>query len=68
MDYPEPFSPGRLPARRSGALPRRWSCSADGERIAGFIYLGSCDQALTERPRPDLECGLCFWQAPASPP
>ena len=25
-----------------------------GEKIAGFIYLGSTDQAPTERPRPDL--------------
>ncbi len=36
------------------------------ERIAGFLYLGTSNAELTERPRPELRNILSFW-TPASP-
>lgn len=36
----------------------------DGERIAGYIHFGSCEQRLTERPRADIDRILTFWEPP----
>lgn len=32
-----------------------------GEKIAGFIYLGTAKQDPPERPRPDLEARVSYW-------
>lgn len=34
----------------------------DGERVAGFLYIGSTDCQLTERRRPPLEPRISVWQ------
>ncbi|HEX6218433.1 MAG TPA: nitroreductase family protein, partial [Sphingomicrobium sp.] len=34
----------------------------EGERIAGFIFLGTPANPLEERPRPALEERVSFWQ------
>lgn len=36
---------------------------ADGERVAGFIYIGTAQEAPTERDRPDLEEITTYWRA-----
>jgi nitroreductase len=36
----------------------------DGERIAGFIFLGTPGQPLEERPRPELAQHVSSWQPP----
>ena len=36
-----------------------------GERIAGFVFLGSPGRELEERPRPDLETIARQWQPPS---
>lgn len=38
----------------------------EGERIAGFIFLGTPSQALEERPRPALSDHVAQWQPPES--
>lgn len=38
----------------------------EGERIAGFIFLGTAGQPLEERPRPALADHLGHWQPPES--
>ena len=38
----------------------------DGERIAGFIFLGSPGQPLEERPRPTLTDHVSSWRPPES--
>lgn len=37
----------------------------EGERIAGFIYIGSAGMPLTERPRPELSQVVKSWAPPA---
>jgi nitroreductase len=37
-----------------------------GERIAGFIYIGSPGRELEERPRPELDRIVRRWEPPAS--
>lgn len=39
----------------------------DGERIAGFIFIGSPGRELEERPRPELASVAHQWQPPAEP-
>lgn len=34
----------------------------DHERFAGFIYIGSCETPLAERPRPDLKGLISLWK------
>jgi hypothetical protein len=38
----------------------------DGERIAGFIFLGTPGRPLEERPRPELTQHVSSWQPPES--
>jgi nitroreductase len=38
---------------------------APGERIAGFIFIGSPMRELEERPRPDLDAVVRHWTAPS---
>lgn len=33
----------------------------ESERMAGFLYIGTCDAPLSERPRPDLSCLVAPW-------
>lgn len=40
----------------------------DGERVAGFIFLGSASAELQERPRPDFDQVVSDWSPPASIP
>ncbi|HVF37285.1 MAG TPA: nitroreductase, partial [Sphingomicrobium sp.] len=42
----------------------RQAFCGDGERIAGFIFLGTAGQELEERPRPDLATLVRDWQRP----
>lgn len=44
---------------------RRAFCG-EGERIAGFIFLGTPGNPLEERPRPDLAGHVSIWQPPES--
>jgi len=43
----------------------RRAFARDGERIAGFIYIGTPANPLEERPRPPLDRILSEWPAPA---
>ncbi len=36
---------------------------ADGERIAGFVYIGTAREAPAERDRPDLDAIVSHWDA-----
>ncbi len=36
---------------------------ADGEKVAGFIHIGSMTEAPLERVRPDLSERVCVWEA-----
>lgn len=36
---------------------------AKSERMAGFIYIGSCDVLLSERARPDLKPLISMWNS-----
>jgi nitroreductase len=38
---------------------------APGERIAGFVFIGSPMRELEERPRPDLDAVVRHWTAPS---
>jgi nitroreductase len=38
---------------------------APGERIAGFIFIGSPMRELEERPRPELDAVVRHWTAPS---
>jgi nitroreductase len=42
---------------------RRAFC-ADGERIAGFVFIGHASRELEDRPRPDLNDIVRRWQPP----
>jgi nitroreductase len=44
----------------------RRAFARDGERIAGFIYIGTPANPLEERPRPPLDRILSDWPAPAA--
>ncbi|HWH22672.1 MAG TPA: nitroreductase [Allosphingosinicella sp.] len=44
----------------------RRALARDGERIAGFIFIGSPGHALEERPRPALDYVLSEWKPPAA--
>ncbi len=35
----------------------------EGERVAGFIYLGTAKGMIKERPRPDMNDRISFWPA-----
>lgn len=37
--------------------------AAPPARVAGFLFFGSCDKALEERPRPDLATVVSRWSA-----
>lgn len=39
-----------------------------GERIAGFLFLGSPSRELEERPRPDYEARISIWQPGSTAP
>jgi len=43
----------------------RRAFARDGERIAGFLYIGTPRHPLEERPRPSLDLVLSDWAAPA---
>ena len=45
--------------------PVRQAFCAEGERIAGFIFLGTPQSPLEERQRPDLAELVREWQSPA---
>jgi nitroreductase len=37
----------------------------EGERIAGFVFIGSPSRALDERPRPDYAAVVSEWTVPS---
>ena len=39
--------------------------AAPGERIAGFVYIGSPGRELEERPRPDPQQIVRYWEPPS---
>lgn len=41
--------------------------AAEGERIAGFMFLGTVGRPLEERPRPEQEVIVSIWQSDAGP-
>ena len=41
---------------------RRFLGLRDGERIAGFVHIGTCGQPATERERPDVAALTTLWQ------
>ena len=43
----------------------RQAFCGEGERIAGFIFIGSPGHELEERPRPEPEDVIRKWQPPA---
>lgn len=41
---------------------------AEGDRVAGFVFIGTADRGLVERPRPEMDTIVRFWPQGAGRP
>jgi nitroreductase len=55
---------GWITGWRAYSEPVRRAFCGDGERIAGFIFLGTPQYPLEERPRPELTALVRNWRSP----
>lgn len=60
------YVPGWVTGWRTYSEPVRRAFCKDGERIAGFIFIGHAPRALEERQRPDLSTLWKQWQPPSN--
>jgi nitroreductase len=59
------FAGGWLTAWPSYSDAVRDAFGAPGERIAGFVFIGTPQRPLEERPRPEYDAVVSTWKAPA---
>lgn len=60
------YVPGWVTGWRTYSEPVRRAFCKDGERIAGFIFIGHAPRELEERQRPDLSTLWKQWQPPSN--